>query len=152
MGTTLISTFTNDDYVTSQLLQIVKPYNQNLTKALLAIINSKLIAFYFKKKYNRQDKTFPEIRIYELASLPIKGMDNNGKVISMLFSKLTQEVEVMLGLNENKQTVNDANNLQQLNQRIAYTDEKINKLVYELYGLSEEEVAIVEGGERKIIK
>ena len=24
----------------------------------------------FRKKYNRQDKTFPEIRIYELASLP----------------------------------------------------------------------------------
>jgi hypothetical protein len=28
---------------------------------------------------------------------------------------------------------------------LAYTDEKINKLVYELYGLSEEEIGIVEG-------
>jgi hypothetical protein len=29
---------------------------------------------------------------------------------------------------------------------IKYTDDKINKLVFELYGLSEEEVEIVEGG------
>ena len=29
--------------------------------------------------------------------------------------------------------------------RIKYTDEKINQLVIELYGLSEEEVGIVEG-------
>jgi hypothetical protein len=29
--------------------------------------------------------------------------------------------------------------------RIAYTDEKINKIVFELYGLGEEERRIVEG-------
>ena len=34
---------------------------------------------------------------------------------------------------------------EQLKQRIQYTDQKIDKLVYELYGLSEEEIAIVEG-------
>ena len=69
-GDTLISTYTDSDYVTSSLLHIVKPFEQADTKFLLGIINSKLLAFYFKKKYNRQDKTFPEIRIYELAALP----------------------------------------------------------------------------------
>ena len=34
---------------------------------------------------------------------------------------------------------------EQLKQRIAFTDKKIDTLVYELYGLSEEEVKIVEG-------
>jgi len=33
----------------------------------------------------------------------------------------------------------------QLKQRIAFTDKKIDALVYALYGLSEEEVKIVEG-------
>jgi hypothetical protein len=33
--------------------------------------------------------------------------------------------------------------LDQLNTRIEYTDEKINKLVFELYGLSEEEIKII---------
>ena len=34
-------------------------------------------------------------------------------------------------------------------QRIAFTDKKIDALVYELYGLSEEEVKIVEGIEKE---
>ena len=34
-----------------------------------------------------------------------------------------------------------------LKQRIAFTDKKIDALVYELYGLSEEEVKVVEGVE-----
>lgn len=34
---------------------------------------------------------------------------------------------------------------QQLEQRVTYTDEAINKKVYALYGLSVEEVGVVEG-------
>ena len=34
---------------------------------------------------------------------------------------------------------------QQLEHRIAYTNDKINEKVYTLYGLSEEEVKVVEG-------
>ena len=33
----------------------------------------------------------------------------------------------------------------QLNTRIEYTDEKLNKLVFELYGVEDEEMRIVEG-------
>ena len=45
------------------------------------------------------------------------------------------------GANKNNYTLPEK--LEQLNQRMAYTDDKINRLVYELYGLSEDE--IVEG-------
>jgi len=34
---------------------------------------------------------------------------------------------------------------EQLKQRIAFTDKKIDALIYELYGLSEEKVKFVEG-------
>ena len=51
----------------------------------------------------------------------------------------------MLQLNKEKQQTTTPDNLDQLNTRIKYTDDKINKLVYQLYGLSEEEIGIVEG-------
>jgi hypothetical protein len=41
--------------------------------------------------------------------------------------------------------------LERLNYRIAYTDDKINKLVYDLYGLTEEEVLIMEGRVKGLI-
>jgi hypothetical protein len=37
---------------------------------------------------------------------------------------------------------------QLLDQKLAITDHQIDALVYELYGLNEEEVRIVEGGEK----
>ncbi len=71
VGKRLIATYVDGDFVTSQLLQIVKPFEAADAKYLLAVLNSTLVAYYFRKKYNRLDKTFPEIRIYELESIPV---------------------------------------------------------------------------------
>ena len=46
---------------------------------------------------------------------------------------------------EQKQTTTFPEKLEQLNQRIQYTDDKINKLVIKTYGLTEEEIGVVEG-------
>jgi len=51
----------------------------------------------------------------------------------------------MLQLQQQKQSSTLPGQLQQLEQRIAYTEDKINEKVYTLYGLSEEEVKVVEG-------
>ena len=54
-------------------------------------------------------------------------------------------IETMLQLQQQKQTTTLPDQLQQLEQRFAYTDDKINEKVYALYGLNEEEISIVEG-------
>ncbi len=54
-------------------------------------------------------------------------------------------VETMLQLQKEKQQTNLPDKLEQLKARIKYTDDKINKLVYGLYGLSEEEIGIAQG-------
>ncbi|QQS51165.1 MAG: N-6 DNA methylase [Bacteroidota bacterium] len=142
VGETLISTFIDKDLVTGQLLQIVKPFTPSNSKYLLGIINSKLIAFYFRKKYNRQDKTFPEIRIYELASLPIKQISN--KLEIKLRDDIISSVDLMLKLNEELQTSKLPDKIEQLKSRIEHSDNKINQLVYQLYGLTDVETKIIE--------
>ncbi|HXL58830.1 MAG TPA: hypothetical protein VN958_21355 [Chitinophagaceae bacterium] len=52
----------------------------------------------------------------------------------------------VLQLPQQKQQTTLSTQQEQLAQRILYTDDKINKLVYELYGLSEEEVRVVVEG------
>ncbi len=143
VGKTLISAYTNVDYVTSQLLQIVKPYDQSITKILLGILNSKLLAYYFRKEYNRQDKTFPEIRIYELGSLPIKQFDKSNFA---LCNDIVKHVDILLKLNEELKEAKLPEKIDQLKTRIGYSEDKINQLVYELYGLTEEEIKIIENG------
>jgi hypothetical protein len=51
----------------------------------------------------------------------------------------------MLQLQQQKQTSILPEQAQQLEQRIAYTDDKINEKVYALYGLSAEEIKVIEG-------
>ncbi len=75
---------------------------------------------------------------------------NNRK--SNLHDEIIHLVETMLQLNKEKQQTNSADTLEQLQQRIQYTDDKINKLVYKLYDLTEEEIKIVEGIENKKIE
>lgn len=125
VGEKLIACYTNGDFVTSQLLQIVKPHDQSLTKYLLGIINSKLIAFYFRKKYNRQDITFPEIRIYELSSLPIKKTKNQSAFINL--------VDKILAAKKSDPNANTSE-----------LEKQIDHLVYKLYQLTYNEVKIID--------
>jgi len=126
VGETLIATYIDEDLVTGQLLQIVKPHDSALTKIILSIINSTLIGYYFKKKYNRQDITFPEIRIYELSSLPIKLPSND--------SALEKLVDKILTAKKSDPKANTS-----------ALETEIDRLVYQLYGLTEAEIKIVEG-------
>ncbi|MBE9235223.1 Eco57I restriction-modification methylase domain-containing protein [Anabaena aphanizomenioides LEGE 00250] len=125
VGRTLIACYTNDNFVTSQLLQIVKPYDESLTKYILGIINSQLMAFYFKKKYNRQDITFPEIRIYELCSLPIKISHNKSDL-----EKIVDQILIAKKADPNANTT--------------ALETEIDQMVYQLYNLTAEEIKIIE--------
>lgn len=146
VGDTLISSYTSENFVTSQLLQIVKPFDPKLSKYLLAVINSKLIAFYFRKKYNRQDKTFPEIRIYELASLPIQSVDFEDKTQVEIYNAIVKSVDQLLQLNKDLQSATLESKKEQIQSKITHYEDRINEQVYQLYGLMEEEIKIIENG------
>jgi adenine-specific DNA-methyltransferase len=50
-----------------------------------------------------------------------------------------------LEFNKKKATQKNPNNFQQIEIHLTATDRQIDRLVYELYGLTEEEVGMVEG-------
>jgi hypothetical protein len=145
VGERLISTYIDNDYVTSQLLQIVKPQDSKLAKYILGLLNSSLLAYHFKVKYNRRDKTFPEIRIYELAAFPIKPLDLFSTADKTRHDKLVSLVDKMLVLMPKLRSAATEAEKAVLQSAIKTTDAEIDRLVYDLYGLTPEEIAIVEG-------
>ena len=58
-------------------------------------------------------------------------------------------VETMLELHERLAKVKTPRSRERLQRQIAVTDQAIDKLVYELYGLTDEEIAIVEGATKQ---
>jgi hypothetical protein len=147
VGERLIGTLVREDYVTSQLLQIVKPFPANPTNALylLGVLNSGMMAFYFRARYNRRDKTFPEIRIYELRSLPIRPIDFSSPDDVARHDRMVALVERMLDLVPKRRAEKNPQTAAQLDAQIAATDRQIDRLVYDLYGLTDEEVRLVGG-------
>jgi adenine-specific DNA-methyltransferase len=145
VGVRLIATFVDDDYVTSQLLQIVKLREEKLSRYILGLLNSSLLAYYFRIKYNRRDKTFPEIRIYELASFPIRLLDSSKPSDCARHDRMVTLVDKMLALTPKLRGATSESEEAALRNAVTTTDAEIDRLVYELYGLTEEEIKIVEG-------
>jgi cell division protein FtsB len=108
-------------------------------KYLLGILNSNLIQFIYSKISSSIRGGYLRFIRQYLEVLPIANA--NGK----MKDELESLVEQMVQLNRQKQIATLSEQIEQLEQRIAYTDKRINDLVYKLYGLSEDEIEIVEG-------
>jgi len=94
---------------------------------VLAIVNSSLIRFYWLKRFYDNKKTFPKIKKQPLESIPIKNIELHvQKSIVNLVHRILIE----------KQIDPKADTME--------SEREINRLIYELYGLTEEEIAIVE--------
>ncbi len=108
-------------------------------KFLLGILCSKLINWYFVKFLSDELHVVPE----NLRQLPIRNINPSITDDVKAHDQIVKMVEYMLDLHKrNPQTPHDK---QRLQREIEATDARIDRLVYELYGLTDEEIRIVEG-------
>jgi hypothetical protein len=120
----LISTLDADSYVNGTGLSniLIKENNLNITlDFLLGLINSKLINYWFKFYF-----TDVNIKPEQLRKIPIS-LSNN---IQVKIEKLVHRILSLKKSNPETDTTD--------------LEAEIDMLVYELYGLSEEEMAIIE--------
>ena len=61
------------------------------------------------------------------------------------YDEIVKNVEMLLKLNNALKTETNATKREQMQGRIAYAEQRINELVYELYDLTPDEIKIVEG-------
>jgi type I restriction-modification system DNA methylase subunit len=113
-------------------------------KYLLALLNSKLVhLFYSKLSSSIRGGYLRFIRQY-VETIPIKLIDKADVSGKSLYVSLISHVTLMLQLNKELQSATLPDQKEQLKSRIGHTDDRINRMIYQLYGLTEEEVAVVE--------
>jgi len=96
-------------------------------KYILAMLNSRLISYWFVHKFGKMQRgVFPQFKANELASFPIPKIPE---------TEQQPFIELVDKIIADKKAGNDTSALER----------EIDVLVYGLYGLSEEEIAIVEG-------
>ena len=105
---------------------------------ILSIINSNLIKYFWKSKFFDSKILFPKIKKAYLDKIPIPEISLQDQ------QPLIELVDKMIGLKKDHANCKTPQDIKLLESRIQVTDKQINELVYELYELSDEEIAIVE--------
>ena len=114
-------------------------------KYMLGLINSKLLKFVYQQRLGTEvGRTFAEIKIVYIRQLPIRTIDFNNSKEKEAHDKLVALVDRMLELNRKKNVLPPSSERERIEREIAVTDEKIDEIVYGLYGLTEEEIRVVE--------
>jgi hypothetical protein len=124
-------------------------YKENSNKYLLGIINSSLlrsifplISAPFHGGYMSANKQF-------ISQLPIRTIDFANKSDVEKHDKMVALVETMLDLNKRLRECGVPSDTEMIKRQIEHTDRQIDQLVYELYGLTDDEIRIVEESFKK---
>jgi type I restriction-modification system DNA methylase subunit len=112
---------------------------------LLGIINSRLTNFFWKIMFTDFKNSFPQVTIFSLSQVPIRVIDFNNPAGRTLHEQVVKLVEKMLALHQQLAAAKTPQDTNLLQRQIDATDKQIDQLVYALYGLTDEEIALVEG-------
>ena len=80
-----------------------------------------------------------------MAKIPIRPIDFTNPADIEKHDRMVSLVDRMLALVPKRRAEANPQTAAQLDAQIAATDRQIDRLVYDLYGLTEDEIALVEG-------
>ena len=117
-------------------------------KYLLGLMNSGLMTFVYGNSFAVYRGGYLRFFTQYVEQLPIRTIDFSNPADKAAHDRMTGMVEAMLELQGQKaaqKATASGDALIDLNARITELDASIDALVYELYGLTDEEIKIVEG-------
>ena len=129
-------TYTDFDCYVTQTFFIIKTDRIN-QKYLTAILNSRLVAFWLRHRGKMQGLQY-QVDKEPLLNIPL--VDTDDKTVK---ENIIQYVDELLQLYPRLESAVFVER-QNIENTILYLEREINRIVYQLYGLTAEEIAIVE--------
>ncbi|HEX9744298.1 MAG TPA: TaqI-like C-terminal specificity domain-containing protein, partial [bacterium] len=110
---------------------------------VLGSLNSSLTDFAYTFMNPEKGEALAEVKKRHVETLPIRPIDFSNPADRKRHDRMVELVDLMLDLHKRLQTVNTPHEKETIQRQIDATDQQIDRLVYELYELSEEEIKIV---------
>jgi type I restriction-modification system DNA methylase subunit len=134
-----------EQYLCLNNLHVITPIHDKYTlKYILACINSRLLDFFYETLNPEKGEALAEVKKENVEKLPIRTIDFNNKKEKAMHYQIVSMVDMMLDLHEKLKKTKTPHDRELIERQIKATDSQIDKLVYELYGLTEEEIRVVE--------
>ena len=147
-GDSLIATY--DDYkfiVRDNLYTIVNTSSSYLSlKYILGILNSSFLNWYYQNIINNEKgEALAQVKRGHLAILPIPTLDKSKKADKTKHDQIVSLVDQMLELKQKAIAEPNQQLRTMITRQIEGVDKAIDKAVYGLYNLSDDEIKVVEG-------
>ena len=134
-----------DEYILLNTVNQLENISNLDTKFILAILNSKLISWYaYRFIYSKAIMTM-QFDNPTTSRIPMPSVDLTKKSDKEVHDKLVKLVDNIIAINKKLVGENNPNTKEILERQVRALDGEIDRLVYGLYGLSDNEIRIVEG-------
>jgi hypothetical protein len=111
---------------------------------VLGLLNSKLLEWMIRQTATQMRGGYYSFESRFIRNLPIRAVRLSDATDKARHDKMVSMVERMLALHKQLAVLRNPNDKTRVEREIEATDRQIDQLVYELYGLTEEEIKIVE--------
>lgn len=111
---------------------------------VLGLVNSKLLFWYLRLISNKFRGGWITCTKQYFGTLPIRRVDPGDRKLCSIKDAITRRVARIVALGQKHAKAGTGHEMELLHRQITASDLAIDRLVYELYGLSEEEIRIVE--------
>lgn len=145
----IIATIDTEQYYTFASTNLIT-IKDNFTEIydyeiICAILNSKLANFYYVKNFTNASMLTVNISKTFLEQIPLPKIDLKNKKDKEIHDKLVKLVDNIIVENKKLAIENNPNTKTILQRQINAIDSQIDKLIYELYKLSDDEIKLIEG-------
>jgi hypothetical protein len=133
------------EYFRNSLLALYDPSDGTDVWYLVGLLNSRVLRYVYQVMVREsQQEAFPQVKISSLRRLPIRTIDFSDPADKARHDRMVSLVQTMLDLHKELAAAKTAHEKTMLQRQIAATDHQIDQLVYKLYGLTADEIKIVE--------
>jgi hypothetical protein len=137
----IIATIDTNKYYLDKTVHLIVP-KANVTldmNMLLGILNSKLMLYYYRDMVREEGRTFAQVCTVYIKPIPLK-------IDTEIGGKISELVKRQLELTSRLNSIGDkkVDEKTRLEEDIKKGDSEVDQLVYELYGIKEDERSIIE--------
>ncbi|MBL1134153.1 MAG: N-6 DNA methylase [Chloroflexi bacterium] len=141
-----IASYDENPYCVTGNIFTIKPVELYAPHYILGILNSKFTQWLWQLLYGDFKAIFPELKGIYLEQFPIRHIDFDSQTNKAHHDNMVKMVQQMLVLQKDLMIAETMleDRRHKLKQEVELLDAQIDLLVYELYGLSDDEIALIE--------
>ena len=152
-GFPIISTYDLSGVFPEQSLYFIfNNKTKNSLKYFTALINSDVFQFvYINKLVTNKDST-PQLKKTDLDKFPVFVCDIKKKEEKEKHDEIVKQVDLLLKLNDELTDATLQSKIEQISSRIDHCQDRINKYVFDLYNIDNDEIEVIQESIKRELK